>query len=229
MGDGLRISYAVQAHPRRSEMATRLAGEMGGEVVLDPDPTGYPSAWRTYRACLESTPAWATHRVVVQDDAELCDRFADAVPLAVAGRPDSLVALFVPGPPTDHARAVMKACHYGIPWAMLGNDTWCPAVALAWPAAMLEPFLRWVDRQRYPVTVRADDEIIGRYLRAVRQRAWATVPSLVEHPDMVDSIAGKRSRRGQYTGRIAACFVRECGCDPLLVDWSNEEVVDYVH
>lgn len=216
----VRVAAAVQAHPLRVVMARALADEVGGEVVLDPDPDGPRSPWRTYRRALESTPAWATHRLIVQDDATACPGFARAALAALEARPDRLVAFFVAGQPFDHRDAIWAACDRGDPWAELRNDRWCPVVALAWPARMVWAALEFVDRSTFPPEWTADDEIVGRYLRDAGESACATAPSLIQHLDEVASVKSpRRGWRGKAPGRVAAVYVGDCGCDALEIDW----------
>lgn len=217
----VRLSLTIQTHPLRREMAGRLAASIGADVTVDPDPD-HPlrSPWRTYRHALETTPPGATHRVVIQDDAEPCDWFSDVLPAAVASRPDRLLTFFVGGNPAQHARQVYLACERGESWAQLDAQRWCPAVALAWPVEMIEPFLHYVDAQPWPESFRSDDEIVGHWLRDTAQTPLASVPSLIQHPDVVESLLGaRRNWAGQDPGRVAACFIHP-DCDCRTIDWN---------
>jgi hypothetical protein len=211
-------------------MADALAACVAGaEVVLDPDPDhGLRSPWRTYRHALERTPPEASHRLVIQDDVLVCDRFLDGVDLAVAARPDRVLCLFVAGNPANHKRAVLAACDRDETWAELDLTTWIPVVATLWPVRLVEPLLSWYDARRddgrFPAAFTADDEIVGRFLRDHRERPLACVPSLVEHPDTVPSVANghRRGGTGLDPGRQAACFIGDCGyCDATLIDWTT--------
>lgn len=205
-------------------MAEALAVEMGGEVVYDPDPDSpVKQAWRTYRRALELTPAWATHRVVVQDDALLCKHFAEVLPRVVAARPDNLVVLFVPGTPPTWVNPLLHACSRDEPFALMPSTSWVPAIAVVWPARLVHAGLDFVDKQRWPQrfleVTGADDEIIGRMRRGLNEEVWATVPSLVEHPDVHPSLMGRReARAGRDPGRVAACFMCD-DCDARTIDW----------
>lgn len=220
----MTVHFAVQAHPFRAELAQEIAAEMGGVVVFDPEPEGVPrSAWRCYRAVVEhgierARTRGITHLVVVQDDVTLCTNFAEAVRRAVAARPDRLIALFVAGQPRTHVQAVWNAATRDLPWARLTNDKWFPVVAAVWPVALLQPLLDFVDAQTWPPNFRADDEIVGRFMRSYEIDALATVPSLVQHEDMIPSMLGKRARNGEDPTRVACCFVGDC--DPLTIDWT---------
>lgn len=203
-------------------MAEALAAQIDGcEIVYDPMPPNTPpSAWRTYREALERTPAGATHRLIIQDDSLLCRDFAEVLPRVAAAQPDALVCLFVAGHPTNCANAVFAACDADRPFCDLPVAQWIPAVATMWPVSLIAPALEYVDGQAWPAAFCADDEIIGRAVRALGARVVATVPSLVEHPDEVESIAGRwRPMAGKNANRVAACFIHDL-CEPLAIDWT---------
>lgn len=224
------VSLAIQTHPNRSEMAQELLGCLSGraELVVDPDPHGSPaSPWRTYRLALErglDAPAGTTHRLILQDDVMVCDYFVEGVEAAAASQPGEILVFFVAGTPPEHVRAFDTAYDRGLSWAVLDlARLWLPVVATAWPIDRIDPLLRWVDRQSWPAAFVADDEIAGRFLRDIQTRALAAVPSLVEHPDTVYSIAssGRRDRQGLDPGRVARRWIGDCGlCDARQIDWT---------
>lgn len=222
----VRLSVAVQHHPKRDYLIEPLLAALGDpepEVVAAPDPDGRPNPWREYRRALETAPPKATHRLVFQDDAHPCRDFQKAARRAVAARPDALVVFCVLGAPRSWAARVTVAAGAGRSWAELDVHrlrTWLPVVAVSWPAALIEPALRWVDRQRWPHSFVADDEVVGRVANGMPLPVLATVPSLVEHPDDVPSSVGRRSpRAGLDPNRVAACFIDDEECDPLSIDW----------
>ncbi len=215
----IELSVAVQHHPSRADLIGPLLERLGEpvDVVADPDPHGSPNPWRTYRHARETTPGHATHRLVVQDDAEPCENFLAAARLAAAARPHRLLVFFVGGAPVTYARRVWDACQLEKTWAVLPNGTWCPAVCVLWPVPMIRPFLDYAG-ELVPARFVADDEIIGRYLAHSGQSALASVPSLVEHPDVVASTIGKRAHAGADKNRVAACMIPD-NCDATQLDW----------
>jgi hypothetical protein len=218
----VNLSIGIQTHPERADLAAALNAALpSAELVVDPDPDNpMRSPWRTFRHALETTPADATHRMVIQEDAQPCRDFEQVARRAVAARPDRVLVFFVGGLPREHSMAVHRACQLDQSWAELQHMRyWCPIVCTVWPVPMIQPFLEWVDQQGWPLSFRADDEIAGRWLRHTGQHALATVPSLVEHPDLVPSMIGKRARGGRDTSRVAACFIHP-DCDPLSIDWN---------
>ncbi len=200
-------------------MAEALHEAVGGEIVYDPDPHSIRSAWRTYRHALETTPAGVSHRLVVQEDATVCPGFLRVVTAAINARPDSMVCLCVCGDPWTSAQAVIDAGWKGLCWAKIDPTLWVPAIALSWPVRLIQPALEWVDEQGWPSQFSADDEIIGRVMRQLSEPVWATVPSLVNHLDLVNSVGARHTRRGQDPGRVAACPWPD-GCDLTQIDWT---------
>ncbi len=212
------VSRAVQAHPHRWQQATALAERLDAEVVYDPEPDDpIRSPWRTFRHLLELTPAWATHRLQIQDDAITVENMAGAVEKAVSARPDDLLVWFVSSNPAQHQKALMDACGRGESWAWLPPAYWTPVVATTWPVAMIADLLTYVDAQNWRPSFCSDDEIVGRFVRENGIRPLASVPSLVEHPDEQPSLV-KRHWRGTL-GRRAACFPDET-FDALAHDWT---------
>lgn len=203
-------------------MARTLATEVGGTVVFDPDPHGaLRSPWRTYRECLATTPQEATHRLVLQDDAEVCPGFRDAAEAAIRARSDRLIVFFVAGNPATSARAIMQACNADLPWAELPHAQWIPVVAACWPVWMIPPMLEFIDSQRWHETFYADDERCGRWASYAGVIPIATVPSLVEHPNVLPSLVGKRSMGADDRGRVAACYIgSDCGTCAAEIDWT---------
>jgi hypothetical protein len=152
---------------------------------------------------------------VIQDDAELCGGFLPAVHAAIRARPEHLICLFVPTTLRRGAARLLAACAADQAFVNLDPTEWVPVVALSWPTSLIAPFLEWSRRKGLDDgSVRADDAIVGRFARENGQQVIATVPSLVEHPDDVDSILGLKTR----VGRHAACFAGERAS---LIDWSR--------
>lgn len=226
--EAVRVSIGIQASPARADMAALLAEQCNADVVFDPTPD-HPrrSPWRTYRAVLEATPGFEcgftnagapSHRMVVQDDGELCEGFTSTLTAAVAARPDRVLVFHVSGNPYEHKQAMERACARGVSWAELTTARWCSAVATCWPVRLIHPLLRYVDEQLWPESFVADDEIIGRFLRDHGETPLGSVPSLVQHPDLVPSLLGKKHRLGVDPGRVAVCFpMDDCA---LSVDWT---------
>lgn len=199
------IACRIQHHPSRAHLIPELAARLDGlqpEVVTDPG--GRPrSPWRTHRLCLETLPDGVSHLLVVQDDAWPCDNFAALTRAAVEERPDRIICLFVPGV-GNLVRFVAGARKKNARWLEFPQLTFVPCVAIVYPTEHAAAIPAWADLKRIPVG-RADDGVISQYARANRVPVCATMPSLVEHRDEVESIMGMPYGRG-HTHRLAAWY-----------------------
>ncbi len=222
----LTVHAIIQAHPARADLAEGLLDCLGtGEIVFDPEPTGFKSPWRTYQACVRRGVELGGPFLVIQEDVLICDRFLEGVATAVAARPDNPLAFFVPAKPPAYTNAVYRARDAGSAFAELPTGTWAPVVALAWPETLAQHLLQWIEQTRFPPAWRADDEIIGRFVYEMNTPILATVPSLVEHPDTVASVMNNHRRvgDGRDPGRRAYIFIGDdperYDCDATRVEW----------
>lgn len=219
-GRSLDVSVAVQHHPARAQLVAQLLAQIGAaDVVHDPEPDRvYGSALGTYLQCLRTTPAGATHRLVVQDDAVACRGFRARAEAAIAEHPDTLVALFVPGR-TLLRRLMLDEHKRGGRWVRLPDSlNWTPTVALAWPTHLAHAFVEEgerviADRARRGLTTHADDPYVGQWRKRLGLPVWATVPCLVQHPDETQSLYRPklRPRAGANRSRVAALYVDDDG------------------
>lgn len=154
---------------------------------------------------------------ILQDDAIVCDHFAEAATVALAARPDRLVSFFVAGAPIRGARRLHAAAHACQHWCELDPRDWCPAVALALPAANVADLLAWADAQEIPPGRTSDDAILGDWVRDRGHTVLATVPCLVQHPDDTPSLVGTAHSAGRNPARTAACFIGDY--DARLIAW----------
>jgi hypothetical protein len=204
----IQLAAAVQHHPSRAALIPGLlAGLDGLDVQVVEDPGGdRPDTWRTHRACLEAMPEGASHLLVLQDDAALCQQFAGNLLAAVAERPEAIIALFVPGFPFL-ARRIEQHREKGEMFAVLPAAAFTPVVAIVYPRTHVEGLLAHTDGSRWPRARQlgtADDAVVAGYVRGLRLSVLATVPSLVDHRDDVPSVAKPSHRAGRH--RRAALF-----------------------
>ncbi len=180
-----------------------------------------PSPWAGYKKCLERIPKNSTHLLVVQDDAYPCENFAPALKQVAEAHPDFPVCLFLARLPREasaRAAQVMRR-NRTQRYVQLSWRNFMPVVAVLWPRAKAVEFAEWaaaspsLPGQREP---RSDDAMAGVWKMRERQTVYATVPSLVEHPDMEPSLIGRRAAWGKDKNRCAAFFCE----DGLKYDWS---------
>jgi len=136
-----------------------------------------------------------------------CRGFADLAGVAIAERPDDLISFFVPDIAGGGRNRVRDAAKKGERWAQIGGLSWVPAVCVSWPVALIEPFLAFWEQPRWRGRDKADDSMMARFTKSRKMQVWATVPSLVEHPDDVASLLGNRHGAGAIRWRVAHKFL----------------------
>lgn len=158
------------------------------------------------------------HLLVIQDDAVVCANFAAAVEQVAASNPEHPVCLFLARLPRDvsvRATQALKKNQRYVTWV---PRSFVPVVAVLWPRAKAEAFKAWADtspRTSGRYQPRSDDAMLGLWGALTKQEFRATVPSLVEHPDLEPSLIGRRPAWGKDKGRVAVHFCE----DGLQYDW----------
>lgn len=208
MALSMHLSVAIMAVPERMDyvhemILPRLAAPC--HVCVDTERRGL--WWNAQRA-------WRSHdgsgyHLVLQDDLVLCRNFIAGVRCALAALDASGLQ---PAVSFYGSRASFtKAAKAGIRWVSVQDVRW--GVALALPVGMVDEWLDWCEqhvRPDYP----HDDYRLAMYLRASEQRAWCTVPSLVDHDGASRSVVGNSNRT-----RVARVFIGDE--DPTCIDWSH--------
>jgi hypothetical protein len=190
-------------------------------VVVSDD--GEPlNPWRGYKLCLSGIPEEG-HVAVLQDDTVPCRNFAPALELIAAANPDVPVSLFMSKVPRRT---------YNLSLLRTGKSRYVDqnlqdlvhVVAILWPVGKAREFIAWIEAN--PKRIRAggistsDDAHVSRWMQLTHQRFRCTIPSIVQHPDDVDSIVnGLKVSYGRDSGRTAAAWIGDA--DPLELDWSR--------
>jgi len=187
----------VVAVPERASQAHRLAGMVGGTVVMD---TNHDGAFPNHVRALQHTGD-ATHVVVLEDDAIPCGDFRDHVADIIAERPDHLLGLYV-------GRTAPKK-----PQPLLAEITVDGGEWLDHPE--LVDRLRWGVGYVLPTV---DVPVVLQHVGTLSQHAWLNTdvrmgswhaaqgrlsypfPSLVDHDDDLPSTTSTH-RRGRVAWR----------------------------
>lgn len=166
-------------------------------------------------------PSEPTHGLVIQEDAIVCHSFPLAVEQIAEAKPSEPVVLFLSWLPRRVAKEALLALKRNQRYVRIYSEKFVPVVAVLWPLTTAERFLSWAETARlpgHPGQVRSDDACLAEWVRRKRETMWVTVPSLVEHPDTVDSVKGRNNAAwGKDRGRVALSFIGER--DPLEFNW----------
>jgi len=199
------ISVAVMAHPARRTWAEDLAEQLDAQVVWDRWDDRIDTGERAIAAY---HPA-ASHHLVVQDDAIICQDLVKGLEQAVEVSGDRLVGLYWM---RTHPRTPMaKVQRQSRAKAWIAMDTIGGGVGILFPVSRIEELLTAYRAEAHE----AYDIRVLRAARACGVEVWHTSPSLVDHRDERSLITGRSAR----PGRVASWFI---GADAsaLEVDWS---------
>lgn len=195
-------SYVVMATRDRQSNAERLAEQLDCPIVYDENRQG---PWLNSKRCWQTTPEGSTHRVVVQDDARLCARFRDIVPLAIAAHPNEVIGLWS----CDIDIQVAAANRAPFLW----HNSYMSGLGLVMPAVQIDHYIKF--RETY---VRDDytssDAPLMAWLLSERRGVYFTVPSLLYHEDRFQSFWHREARNSSR--KNTTMFADDLGVEPLL-------------
>lgn len=212
----------MQSCPGRDAPLERLLETIphAVEVIVDDGPADDRNPWRCYKQCLEDLPD-TSHLAILQDDTVACRNLLPALERIAQARPDNVVCLFLGGQPLRTARNATLAIGRRQSYVPVWFRDFVPVVAVLWPTPLAASFLEWSKTAVLPGMPRdpkSDDAIAGTWMRLAKQTVLCTVPSLVQHPDDVESTIGRRAMSGADRGRVAMHWIGDG--DPLEIDWS---------
>ena len=198
------IDIRIMAHPSRSENVTKMlqALNFSEDIVVWDDRPGKNDAMYTARkAWTAPIHGGCTHRLVLQDDGELCEGFLEIAEQVAAKHPQEIVSFMHEGEVPSEGRYRPHVFSVG--------------VALMIPVALLDDLWWFVDN-RLPVValphlheiIKHDTTCIRYWLRYRDIPCITTVPSLVQH-------IGDESLVGIDRKRIAPDYTKT----PPLTGW----------
>lgn len=201
--DEYHLSGAITAHPRRAKEAAALAEQVGSlDVVLDPDPDGPPTGFRTTMLAWSSIPERSTHHLILHDDMVVSASLLERAERAIREFPDAALA-FIAFWNSRNGAAVRQGALAGARWVTATNE-YTPLNALILPKDVARGFVDYATRRAgsWP-----DDVLLQRYLRDEGVRTLISVPNLAEHDELPSLIANDN----QGARRSACFFERDPG------------------
>ncbi|MEY9854235.1 hypothetical protein ABH923_003913 [Leifsonia sp. EB41] len=226
------LSAAIMTHPRRLEAAQELQSRHPGlhlQIVMDPDPEGPPSAWRTARVAWATASPQATHHLVLQDDVATSDDFEERVRHLIAARPNDAISLFIEwGSRT--ATAARLAAATDVDWTTVVDD-YVPTVGLVLPVDTARGLDGYA--ARHSTLDVPDDVMLFDYLRSVGVASIAPVDSPLQH-DVGDSLVGNSImgiRRAAHFVDRRATLITTAVLEPSVVpyyDWWDQQAALFV-
>lgn len=159
-------------------------------IHYDDRPNGGSVIYTAKKAWLTDIPDDVTHRVVLSDDVQVCDGFADICAQMVNAHPDDIITLF----PYPFMRRQPNIDRLLTPYVLSNTLSGCGIIM---PVNQVKPCFEWIDR--YRPNAPEDDYSIQMWATAHNVRMLTTIPATLQHIGD-DSIFNPQSpiRRTEY-------------------------------
>lgn len=184
------VDIRIMAHPSRADNVRLMLDSLGlsDEIVIwDDRPNGGDAMYTARKAWEYPAPEGCTHRLVLQDDGELCDGFTSIAEQVAVRHPDKVVTFMHEGSIESNERYKPFVFTVG--------------VALMMPFKLIPRLWDFVDNRMQFYTGSTYDDVIKHDTTTIR--LWmannnidcvTTVPSIVQHIGDV-SLVGINRRR----------------------------------
>ena len=169
------IDIKIMAHPKRKENVMKILSMLNMDesiVCWDDRPSG-GDAWYTARKAWSSPiPEGCTHRLVLQDDVELCDDFIKHATSIADRHKTHAVSLINFLQPKNYPN------YRNTPYYKLDVMAGC---AIMLPVNIINDMIQWCDESEDEILKPHDDLMISKYCREHNILKVATIPSIVQH------------------------------------------------
>lgn len=192
------------AHPSRKENVERIREALNlayDAITLDDRPGCNDAMYTARKTWAEPIPKGCTHRVVIQDDAEVCENFTEIAEKVAQKFPDEIISFF-------HCEDFPNDKRYHE-----GHTVW--GVALMIPVHLLPSLWEFVDNHVERVSGVLSEKILKKDTDCIR--LWKNhrgIPYYVTTPSIVQHI-GDSSLVGVEKKRIALDYTK----NPPVSGW----------
>ena len=186
----INLDIRIMASPKRKFMAKELCAELNlaqDHIIWDDRPNGGNPRYTAQKAWLYPFDENVTHRMVIQDDAIICDDFLWAVNNCLEFQPDITWTFFMPR--TDDKDGYFR-----------NTIPQIAGVCIVMPVQHVINCWQWCDR--HMPDCEHDDTCISRWLFETTTLPMTTVPSLCN--ERGESLLGHNAPRPQFYSKKAA-------------------------
>lgn len=199
------VDIRIMAHPSRRENVMRILSKLSLQediIIWDDRENGGDAMYTAKKAWTSPVPNGCTHRLVLQDDIEICDNFIDIVEQISKKNTSQIVSLF-------HCEKYENDVRYISTRRLWGCAIMMPIsfIPLCWEYIEHIPEKPWCGDNAETI-MRHDNDCIALWSIDNSIPVINTIPSLVQHIGD-DSLVGIKEKR------IAQDFIES----PPLTGW----------
>lgn len=207
------IDIHIYAIHEREAMVQALSTKLGLDescIHYDDRESGSDTLYTAEKAWLADMPEGLTHRVVLPDDADVCNGFKEICEKMVAAHPDDIFCLYPMNLPAKRSGVFRRII---TPYVIAKGVS---GVGVIMPVKYIKECFAWID-ETVPSPKKEDDYSMWCWARQKGVRVLTTIPSIVQYLGDV-SVANPDVPIRRTT------YFKE---NPTA-DWSNTKVVRYV-
>lgn len=198
----IRLSVSIMAMKKRAFHVKQLQEAFAPSEVFVSWGDTYDTLWENARNAWEHYDPEATHHLLLQDDAILCNNFINGAFATIGTVPDKILSFFLMD--LIVKREPVEGTHWVVGYS-LGT------VSICFPVPTLKDFLKW-ETDFYEAWGPDDDVRINGYMLFRLNPLWNCIPSIVDHNHMESLLC-------HLNGSTAEWYIGET--DPETIDWSE--------
>jgi hypothetical protein len=176
--------------PARSKYIPYFKAIFGEDVFISMDQG--EGIWENRKRASLAYDKEATHHVVIQDDAIICENFLDLAEKEIEKRPDHAFSFYF-----GNRRNMQEKAKIGEQFGGTSGYWFSWGVAICLPTKIIDECMEYCDRIKgYD---KHDDTRIAKFVKFKKIPVWYPIPSLVEHrheePSTMQSNEGVSKRK----------------------------------
>lgn len=169
------IDIRIMASPKREDNVRKILSKLKMDesiVCWDDRPNGGDAMYTAMKAWTHPLSDDCTHRLVLQDDVEVCENFIKHATDIANRHPTHAVSLINFEHPTNYPN------HRNTPYYRVNN---MPGCAIMLPSKIIQPCMQWCEEYDDPILKPHDDLMISEYCRQNKILMVTVIPSIVQH------------------------------------------------
>lgn len=203
------VDIRIMASQKRAGNVASLLRKLRLEdtaVIWDDRPEGGDAMYTARMAWLYPLADGATHRLVLQDDVDVCDDFIHIINTIAETHPCRAVTTISFISPSNWPN------YDNTPYYRVNN---MPGCGIMLPVPVIKPCMDWCDSSTDAALKLHDDLMISKYCRNHRVMMIAVLPCIIQHPDddtLLHQIYSWKRTSRYYNEHAQA-------------DWSNKSIL----
>lgn len=175
--NNMNVNIKIMGCHKRDENIHKLLSELclsKENIVYDDRPFGGDAMYTARKAWLSESDEIFTHRLVLQDDVEVCENFLSIINTIVRTHPNSVISLINFMSPVNYPN------RKNTPYYKVDLISGCGIIM---PRYVIKPCMQWCKESTNESLKPHDSLMISKYCREHGVSMITTIPSIIQHYD----------------------------------------------